>query len=180
MLYWGGKQPPAFVDPLPGAVSIGWRSRVAQLTLGAISVGAWLGALSFEYRVHIRSFLIALVPCVFMTWISCLYAPSGDFWTVGQGPISKVLSVLFKSVPSLTILAAGALAALAVSFWISPGVKAPWAGRCRMLIALYLTTAAVAAPYFFALNRARTAMRLAVFICAGIAYTVFKLNQPLP
>lgn len=56
MLYWGGKQPPAYIDPLPSAISIGWRSRLAQFALGAISVGAWVGALLFEYRLHKRSF----------------------------------------------------------------------------------------------------------------------------
>ena len=69
-LYGGGTQPPHFVDPLPGAISIGWRTRVAQLTLGTISIGAWLGALTFEYRVHIKSFLLALIPCVFVAWFS--------------------------------------------------------------------------------------------------------------
>ena len=199
MLYWGGKQPPAYIDPLPSAISIGWRSRLAQFALGAISVGAWVGALLFEYRLHKRSFFLALIPSVFVVWLSRLYSPSGLFWTVGQGPISKVLFALFGGTPLLMILVSGALAALAVSFWVSPKVDAPWAWRCRILIAAYLAVTTFAVPYLFesyyllliipllfvilrnsnafTLNRVRVSIQLGAIVCSGIAYSIFKLKQ---
>lgn len=198
MLYWGGKQPPTYIDPLPSAISIGWQSRLAQFALGAISVGVWVGTLSFDYRLHARPFLLALIPALLVVWLSRLYSPSGDFWTTGQGPISRALFALFRGNPSLLILVSGMLAALGVAFWVAPGMDTRWTGRCRILIVAYLAIAAIAVPYLFesyylllimpllfvvlrkspilALNRVRTSIGEGGIVCAGIAYAVFKLK----
>jgi len=200
MLAWGGKQPPAYVDPLPAEISTGWRGHLAQFALGAISVGAWIGLLGFEFRAHLRVLALALVPSLWLVWLSRLYAPAGNFWTTGQGPISTVLAVFSHRAPWLAIFLAGVLVALAVSVWVSPGLHAPWNSRFRILVLGYLATATLAVPYLFEsyylllampllflvlryhatvpLMKLRTAIPLGAMICAGIGYAIFKLKQP--
>ncbi|MEP6672339.1 MAG: glycosyltransferase family 39 protein [Chthoniobacter sp.] len=200
MLVWGGKQPPAYVDPWPADLSNDWRQHLAQCVLGGISVGAWIGVLRFEFRAHIRVLALALIPSLFLVWLSRLYAPAGNFWTTAQGPISTILSVFSHRAPWLTLFLAAVLMALAVSVWVSPGLNAPWNGRFRILVVGYLGTAAVAVPYLFESYylllvmpllflvlrypgtllpmRLRTVIPLGAMICAGIGYAIFKLKQP--
>lgn len=201
MLYWGGKQPPAYMDPLPETIVVGWRNHLAQFALGAISIGAWLGAPSFEFRIHGKSLLLALLPAAAVIWLSRVYSPAGDFWTTGQGPISTVLFSALHRVPMLLILVAGALVALAVSFWISPNVNGEWAARSRIWVALYLGATTIAVPYLFesyylllilpllfvllrysttfAAHPRRTSVYFGAVILLGVAYSIFKLRQPV-
>ena len=200
MLVWGGKQPPAYVDPLPAEISTDWRGHLAQFVLGAISVGAWIGVLGFEFRTHVRVLGMALAPSLLLVWLSRLYAPSGSFWTTGQGPVSTVLSVFSHRAPWLAIGLGAVLMALAVCIWVSPGLHAPWNGRFRMLVAGYLGTTALAVPYLFESYylllvlpllflvlryhetllpmKLRAAVPLGAMVCAGIGYAIFKLKQP--
>lgn len=199
MLYWGGKQPPAYVDPLPATVVVGWRNHLAQFALGAISIGAWLGVPSFEFRIHGRPFLLALLPSAALIWLSRVYSPTGDFWTTGQGPISTVLAAIFHRVPVLLILAGGVLVALSVSFWISPHTNGAWAARSRIWMALYLAVTTIAVPYLFesyylllvlpllfvltrysltlAAHPRRSSAYFSAVILLGVAYSIFKLRQ---
>lgn len=199
MLYWGGKQPPAYVDPLPATLTVTWRNHLAQFAVGAISIGAWLGVPSFEYRLHGKSFLAALLPSAAMIWLSQVYSPAGDFWTTGQGPISTVLVSILHRVPSLLTLVAGAFVAMAVSFWISPNMNGQWAARSRIWMALYLAVTTIAVPYLFesyylllimplffvllghsaafAAYPRRTSIYFGVVVLLGVAYSAFKLRQ---
>lgn len=201
MLYWGGKQPPTYVDPLPTAIVLGWRNHLAQFAIGSISIGAWLGVPSFEFRVHGKSFLLALLPSVALVWLSQVYSPTGDFWTTGQGPISTVLAAAFHRVPLLLVVVAGSLVALAVSFWISPNMDGQWAIRSRIWLILYLAATTIAVPYLFesyylllilpllfvfshysatlAVYPRRTAIYYGAVILLGVAYSIFKLRQPV-
>ena len=201
MLYWGGKQPPAYVDPLPATIVVGWRNHLAQFAVGAISIGAWLGVPSFEFRVHGKSFLLALLPSAALVWLSQVYSPGGDFWATGQGPISTVLAAAFHRVPILLIFAAGILVALAVAFWISPNLSGAWAARSRIWMALYLAVTTLAVPYLFesyylllvlpllfvlarysltlAASPRRASLYFSAVILLGIAYSIFKLRQPV-
>jgi len=200
MLYWRGKQPPAYVDPLPATITVDWRHRLAQFALGAVSIGAWLGVPSFEYRVHRKAFLLALIPSAALVWVSRVYSPGGDFWTVGQGPISNVLFSALHRIPVLLTLVVGVLVAFASAFWLSPNLKGPWAGRSRTWIVLYLAVTTIAVPYLFesyylllilplmfvllrysetlAAHPQRTSIYLGAVILLGVGYSIFKLRQP--
>jgi hypothetical protein len=198
MLYWGGKQPPAFIDPRQGSVAAGWRNHLAQFMLGALSIGAWLGLISFKRSVHLKPFLIAIIPCAGLVWISRLYQPGGDFWTVGEGPASRLLTVIFKGAPLLICPVAGALAALGAAFFLAPGLAAQWSRRARIFIALYAAITTVAVRYLFEsyylmlivpllfltlrhseilpANPVRARLYLCGMILLGIAYSVIKLK----
>jgi 4-amino-4-deoxy-L-arabinose transferase-like glycosyltransferase len=198
MIYWGGKQPPSYVDPLPALMTVDWHRHLAQFALGLISIGAWVGALSFAWRSHGKAFLLALLPCSLLVWVSHLYSISGDFWTTAQGPVSRMLFGL-SHLPLLLIFIAGALAALAVAFWFSPMVGPRWNERCRYLILIYLAIAAAAVPFLFesyylllilpllliltmknpalSTDRWRVHLHFAAMIVAGVGYSVFKLRQ---
>lgn len=201
VFYWGGKQPPAYVDPLPATIVIDWRHRLAQFVLGAVSVGAWLGVPSFEYRVHGKAVLLALVPSAILVWLSRIYSPAGEFFTIGQGPISDVLFSVLHRVPVLLALVAAALVAVALAFWISPNLKSPWTARARIWIVLYVTVTTIAVPYLFesyylllilpllsvllresetlAARPRRTSVYLGAVILLGVVYSIFKLRQSI-
>jgi hypothetical protein len=201
MLYWGGKQPPAYVAPMPDTIVVGWRHHLAQFAVGAVSVGAWLGVPSFEYRLHGKSFLLALLPSAALVWLSRVYSRTGDFWTTGQGPISTVLVSSLHRVPLLLMLAAGALVALAISFWKSPNISGVWAVRSRIWMVLYLAGTIIAVPnlfesYYlllilpllfvllrysatFRVHPRRTSIYFGAVIFFGVAYSIFKLRQPI-
>jgi hypothetical protein len=201
MLYWGGKQPPPYVDPLPATFIVDWRHRLAQFVLGAVSVGAWVGVPSFVYRVHGKALLLALIPSVVLVWLSRLYSPAGDFWTIGQGVVSNVLFSALHRVPLLLNLVAGGFVALAVSFWILPKVPGRWTTRSRIWIVLYLAVTTIAVPYLFesyylllilpllfvllrysetlAAHPRRTSLYLGAIILLGLTYSIFKLRQPI-
>ncbi|EDY16127.1 hypothetical protein CfE428DRAFT_6316 [Chthoniobacter flavus Ellin428] len=202
MLYWGGKQPPAYVDPLPASIVMDWQHRSAQFVLGAVSIGRMGWACPhLNIACMGRPSCWALIPSAALVWLSQIYSPVGSFWTIGQGPISNVLFTALHRVPALLALVAGVLVALAIAFWISPNLKGSWAARSRIWMALYLAVTTIAVPYLFesyylllilplifvllrysetlTAHPRRTSIYLGAVILLGVAYSIFKLRQPI-